>query len=70
VTHAVFPGQSWERFNRGGDRACFRKFWVSNSIPTVTDHLPVNDGVFEVLDLTDLIVSDLDQFSSNHAFRS
>jgi ribose-phosphate pyrophosphokinase len=70
VTHAVFPGRSWERFNQGGDRACFQKFWVSNSIPTVTDHLPVGDGVFEVLDLTELIVSDLDHFSSNHAFRS
>jgi phosphoribosylpyrophosphate synthetase len=69
VSHAVFPGNSWTRFNRGGDRACFDKFWVTNSIPTVTDQLPTNDGIFEVLDLTDLIVSDLDHYSSNHSFR-
>ena len=41
VSHAVFPNESWERFNVGGDRACFDKFWVTNSIPTVTDNLPV-----------------------------
>jgi phosphoribosylpyrophosphate synthetase len=64
VTHAVFPNQSWKRFNIGGDRACFDKFWVTNSIPTVTDQLPVKDGVFEVLDLMELIISDLDHFSS------
>lgn len=64
VTHAVFPNQSWKRFNRGGDRACFDKFWVTNSIPTVTDRLPVEDGVFEVLDLMELIISDLDHYSS------
>lgn len=64
VTHAVFPNESWKRFNAGGDRACFDKFWVSNSIPTVTDQLPEGDGVFEVLDLTELIIHDLDHFSS------
>jgi ribose-phosphate pyrophosphokinase len=63
VTHGVFPDQSWKRFNRGGDRACFDKFWVTNSIPTVTDSLPVKDGVFEVLDLMDLIICDLDHYS-------
>ena len=65
VSHAVFPGQSWKRFNKGGDRACFDKFWVTNSIPTVTDELPVEDGVFEILDLMDLIINDLDHFSTN-----
>jgi len=60
VTHAVFPNQSWERFNKGGDRACFEKFWVTNSIPTVTKDLPTDDGVFEILPLMDLIISDLD----------
>ena len=64
VSHAVFPSESWKRFNVGGDRACFDKFWVTNSIPTVTDKLPVEDGVFEVLDLMDLIINDLDHFSS------
>jgi ribose-phosphate pyrophosphokinase len=62
VSHAVFPNQSWRRFNKGGDRCCFDKFWVTNSIPTVTDHLPVEDGVFEVLDLMDLIINDVDHF--------
>jgi ribose-phosphate pyrophosphokinase len=65
VSHAVFPNNSWKRFNKGGDRACFDKFWVTNSIPTVTDSLPVQDGVFEVLDLMDLIITDLDHFKSN-----
>lgn len=64
-SHAVFPNQSWRRFNRGGDRACFDKFWVTNSIPTVTDVLPIEDGVFEVLDLMDLIINDLDHFHTN-----
>ncbi|OEU16954.1 phosphoribosyl pyrophosphokinase [Fragilariopsis cylindrus CCMP1102] len=64
VTHGVFPNDSWERFNKGGDRACFDKFWVTNSIPTVTDKLPEKDGIFEVLDLLDLIVDDLDHYNS------
>lgn len=64
VSHAVFPDDSWKRFNAGGDRACFDKFWVTNSIPTVTDNLPVQDGIFEVLDLMALIINDLDHFSS------
>jgi len=63
VTHAVFPKESWKRFALGGDRACFDKFWVTNSIPTVTDYLP-NDGIFEVLDLMETIINDLDHFSS------
>mmetsp|Transcript_13123 Transcript_13123/g.22302 ORF Transcript_13123/g.22302 Transcript_13123/m.22302 type:complete len:383 (+) Transcript_13123:401-1549(+) len=63
VSHAVFPNQSWKRFHTGGDRACFDKFWVTNSIPTITDTLP-DDGPFEVLDLMDLIISDLDHYSS------
>jgi len=65
VSHAVFPKDSWKRFNKDGDRACFDKFWVTNSIPTVTDKLPVEDGIFEVLDLMDLIINDLDHFSTN-----
>jgi phosphoribosylpyrophosphate synthetase len=64
VTHGVFPNESWKLFNKGGSRACFDKFWVTNSIPTVTDTLPTDDGIFEVLDLMDLIIRDLDYFSS------
>ena len=63
VTHAVFPNESWRRFTEGGDRACFARYWVTNSIPTVTDQLPIG-GVFEVLDLMDLIIHDLDLYSS------
>lgn len=63
VSHAVFPKESWKRFSKGGDRACFDRFWVTNSIPTVTDGLP-DDGVFEVLDLMDLIINDVDHYSS------
>lgn len=64
VSHAVFPKDSWVRFNKGGDRACFETFWVTNSIPTVTGHLPVKDGVFEVLDLMEIVIDDLDHYSS------
>ena len=64
VSHAVFPNESWKRFNRGGDRACFDKFWVTNSIPTVTNSLPLGDGIFEILDLMDLIINDVDHYSS------
>ena len=65
VTHAVFPSESWRRFAKGGDRACFDKFWVTNSMPSVTKCLPLeDDGIFEVLDLMDLIIDDLDHYSS------
>jgi ribose-phosphate pyrophosphokinase len=63
VSHAVFPKESWKRFSKGGDRSCFDRFWVTNSIPTVTDTLP-DDGVFEVLDLMELIINDVDHYSS------
>ena len=65
VTHAVFPSESWKRFAKGGDRACFDTFWVTNSIPSVTKCLPVEKGgIFEVLDLMDLVIDDLDHYSS------
>jgi ribose-phosphate pyrophosphokinase len=63
VAHAVFPQDSWQRFLRqGGDRNCFRKFYVTNSIPTLTQKLPVDD-VFTVLDISQRIIHDLDQYS-------
>jgi ribose-phosphate pyrophosphokinase len=62
VTHGVFPNESWKRFLSTGDRACFNKFYVTNSIPTVTKHLPVGD-VFIVLDLAQKVVDDLDMYS-------
>lgn len=64
VSHAVFPKESWRRFTKGGDRACFDRFWVTNSIPTVTERLPTDDGIFEVLDLMELIINDIDHYSS------
>jgi phosphoribosylpyrophosphate synthetase len=64
VSHAVFPKKSWKRFNKGGDRACFDKFWVTNSILPVANTLPVEDGIFEILDLKGIIIDDLDHFSS------
>lgn len=63
VAHGVFPNESWRRFMRGGDRGCFEKFYLTNSIPTVTDVLP-KDDVFSVLDLQQKIVDDLDRFST------
>jgi ribose-phosphate pyrophosphokinase len=65
VSHAVFPKESWRRFNKGGDRNCFHKFWVTDSIPTVTKQLPIEDDVFEVLELMELIVNDLDHYGTN-----
>jgi len=65
VTHAVFPKQSYKRFAEGGDRyGAITKFYVTNSIPTVTKEL---EGLspFCVLDLMDLIIYDLDHYSSN-----
>lgn len=58
VPHAVFPNDSWKRFAKGGDRAVFDTFTVTNSIPTTTDKLP-KDDVFKVLDLTERICEDL-----------
>eukprot|EP00981_Chlorochromonas_danica_P002548 scaffold487_cov178-Ochromonas_danica.AAC.36 len=62
VAHGVFPQESWKRFMRQGDRNCFEKFFLTNSIPTITDILPTDD-VFEVLPLQDQIVEDLDKYS-------
>ncbi|CAM9517153.1 unnamed protein product [Discosporangium mesarthrocarpum] len=67
VAHGVFPKRAWERFAKarltGGDRCVFEKFWLTNSIPTTTDILPKGD-VYEVLDIADKIVMDLDMHSS------
>ena len=60
--HGVFPNESWRRFLKSGDRNCFEKFYLTNSIPTVTDILP-KDDVYVILDLTKKIVEDLDQYS-------
>ena len=62
VTHAVFPKESWKRFLKNGDRGVFDKFFLTNSIPTVTDVLP-RDDVFEVLDLKQKIIDDLDAYT-------
>lgn len=62
VTHAVFPNDSWKRFSKEGDFGqCFHKFWVTNSIPTVTSKLPTSEGMFEVLDITSRIAKDLER---------
>ena len=63
VAHAVFPNHSWRSFLSDGQfRGCFEKFFVTNSVPSVTDILPIN-SVFEVLDLSRKIVDDLDRYS-------
>jgi phosphoribosylpyrophosphate synthetase len=56
--HGVFPNASWRRFCRGGDRAIFERFWITNSIPTTTDALPDND-VFAVIDIMPAVMADL-----------
>lgn len=62
VAHGVFPAESWKRFMKDGDRGCFNKFFLTDSIPSVTKMLPKND-VFEVLELKSIIVEDLDRYS-------
>lgn len=62
VAHAVFPNQSWRSFLSTGERHCFERFFVTNTIPTIADALPRND-VFEVLDISRKIVDDLDKFT-------
>ena len=47
------------RFTRDGDRYCFERFYVTNSIPTTTDNLP-KDDCFTVIDITNQIIEDLD----------
>mmetsp|Transcript_21968 Transcript_21968/g.67692 ORF Transcript_21968/g.67692 Transcript_21968/m.67692 type:complete len:349 (-) Transcript_21968:17-1063(-) len=61
VAHGVFPKEAWKRFARGGDRDVFETFYVTNSIPTTTDKLPADD-VFTVIDLTERVIVDLDNY--------
>lgn len=56
--HGVFPDSSWQRFARGGDRAIFERFFITNSIPKTANVLPTDD-VFQVLDLTPQLLEDL-----------
>lgn len=62
VAHAVFPNHTWRNFLSSGERNCFERFFVTNTIPTVAEVIPRND-VFEVLDISRKIVEDLDKFS-------
>ena len=62
VAHGVFPNDSWTRFLKNGDRGCFKKFYLTNSIPTVTNVIP-KDDVFVVIDLAQKIIDDLDSYS-------
>lgn len=60
VAHGVFPNDCWQSFCKGGTKGgVFAKFWLTNSIPSMTCKLPADDG-FEILDLTSQIVKDLD----------
>jgi ribose-phosphate pyrophosphokinase len=62
VAHAVFPNTSWNRFLKTGDRNCFHKFFITNSIPTIVRNMP-KDDVFVILDLAQKIVDDLRTYS-------
>ena len=63
VAHAVFPKEAWRRFSRGGDRDVFDTFYTTNSIPTTTDKLPTDD-VFKIIDITPIVLKDLDDFAA------
>jgi len=60
VTHAVFP-KGWKKFSRNesGQESPFDTFFVTNSNPSVTDNLPKENDVFQVLDLMPQLVNDL-----------
>uniref|UniRef100_A0A7S2VLX6 phosphoribosylformylglycinamidine cyclo-ligase n=1 Tax=Zooxanthella nutricula TaxID=1333877 RepID=A0A7S2VLX6_9DINO len=62
VAHAGFPSSVPQRFCRhagkAGDFAIFRRFYTTNSNPTVTDRLPRGD-VFRVLDILPQLLEDL-----------
>ena len=58
VAHAVFPRQSWKKFVKGGSHNVFKNFWVTNSVPHVTEELPEGD-CFKVLDILPLVIKDL-----------
>ena len=68
VTHAVFPNNSWRDFCTGQKKGIFTKFWLTNSQPTITSQLPVDD-VFEVLDLTPQILLDLDGYTGQNGYK-
>lgn len=57
-THAVFPKQCWRRFAQGGDRSVFEKFLTTNTNPSVSRQLPLDD-CFEVLDISPLVAKDV-----------
>jgi phosphoribosylpyrophosphate synthetase len=62
VVHGVFPNGSWRKFLPDGEYGdCFEKFYVTNSIPSMVSQLP-KGTVFEVLDLKEKIIEDLDRF--------
>jgi phosphoribosylpyrophosphate synthetase len=62
VAHGVFPNDSWQHFKTGGERCCFDRFYITDSIPSITQNLP-KDDVFVVLSLKQKIIDDLDYFS-------
>lgn len=58
VSHGIFPRNAHKRFAKGGDRAIFDNFWVTNSNPVGIKDIPAGD-CFEVLDIAELVVKDL-----------
>lgn len=61
VAHAVFPNKCWMDFLKDSKKAIFEKFWITNSQPTIINQLP-DDDIFEILDITTQILSDLDAY--------
>eukprot|EP00457_Paulinella_chromatophora_P007681 gb/GEZN01007705.1/.p1 GENE.gb/GEZN01007705.1/~~gb/GEZN01007705.1/.p1 ORF type:complete len:352 (-),score=52.42 gb/GEZN01007705.1/:455-1489(-) len=57
-THALFPQQSWKQFAKGGKKAMFHKFYITNSVPLVSSQLP-KDDVFVVFDISAQLIKDL-----------
>jgi phosphoribosylpyrophosphate synthetase len=58
VVHAIFPNKAWKKFVRGGERAVWERFWVTNSNPHITSEMPAND-VFTIIPLMQQVLKDL-----------
>ncbi|KAH8044390.1 ribose phosphate diphosphokinase [Aureococcus anophagefferens] len=58
VSHAAFPGDSYRRFCKGGDRAVFDRIYVTNSNPLVAERLAAVEP-FVVLDILPQLLVDL-----------
>ena len=58
VSHAAFPGESYKRFCKGGDRCVFDRIFTTNTNPLVAEKL-ASEPTFVVLDVLPQLIVDL-----------